>query len=161
MSKFRNLIESVLLNEASVIKIPEEELHNHYDDKIYPKYIPIYKNPNKPEFDSLYANSKEKELRGLAINDNIYIWDAYWEQHESILSLLRDRINIPSDSYIADFLYTNKGLEASFSQHNDDNYIKDPNVCINVLLNNSNAVKLFGKEAIKNINTDMLADYDE
>ena len=103
----------------------------------------------------------EKELRGLAINDNIYIWDAYWEQHESILSLLRDRINIPSDSYIADFLYTNKGLEASFSQHNDDNYIKDPNVCINVLLNNSNAVKLFGKEAIKNINTDMLADYDE
>ena len=160
MSKFRNLILNVL-QEASVIKIPEEELHNHYDDKIYPKYIPIYKNPSKPEFDSLYANSKEKELRGLAINDNIYIWDAYWEQHESILSLLRDRINIPLDSYIADFLYTNKGLEASFSQHNDDTYIKDPNVCINVLLNNSNAVKLFGKEAIKNINTDMLADYDE
>ena len=62
MSKFRNLIESVLLNEASVIKIPEEELHNHYDDKIYPKYIPIYKNPSKPEFDSLYANSKEKKF---------------------------------------------------------------------------------------------------
>ena len=49
MSKFRNLILNVL-QEASVIKIPEEELHNHYDDKIYPKYIPIYKNPSKPEW---------------------------------------------------------------------------------------------------------------
>ena len=160
MSKFRNLIESVLLNEAFIIKIPVEEV-NQFNE--YPnKYILVYKNPSKSELNQIQNNSKEHELRGLIIDNNVYIWDSYFAIHTDIVNALKSRLNIPSDSYITDFLYLpNDQLEAGYTQHKDNYYIKDINKTIDSMLNCPICIKLFGKDNIKGMAPHQEWSYDE
>lgn len=150
MSKFRDLVKSVLLNEASIIKIPVEEV-NQFNE--YPnKYILVYKNPSKTELDQIQTNAKEHEIRGLVIENNIYVWDSYFAIHTDIVDALKNRLNISSDSYITDFLYLpNNELEAGYTQHKDNYYIKDINKTIDSMLNCPVCIKLFGEDKIKNM----------
>ena len=159
MSQFKTIIENILkqhniiLNEAKVIKISFDELGNDsgysYEDIItyhMPSYLPIYKNPTKSEFFDIYNHSIEKDIRGLIVNNDIYIWDSYWALHNNIWQLL----NIDPNINTCAFLYHDNKLEFGDILNKDGMYIKDINLAKSIMLNNKWFVDTFGKNLINN-----------
>lgn len=88
MSRIRDTYNKILL-EAKVIKVNTEELID-FDYNIPLPYLNVYKNPTKSELKSILQNSKENMIRGLLIDDDVYVWDAYYTNHASIMDILDD-----------------------------------------------------------------------
>jgi len=140
-----------LIKEAKVVKIDLDNI-NHDSSMNYMKYIQVYKNPTKTEIDILLNKSIDKELRGLAINNDIYVWDAHFGIHTDMLDALKNIINIPNNIYVADFIYLNdKNLEAGYTQYKNNYYIKDINLTKNIMLNNKQCLKIFSKDKINKL----------
>lgn len=143
--------DTTKLTEAKIIKIDLNNI-NYNSSTNYMKYIQIYKNPTKTEIDILLKKSIDKELRGLAINNDIYVWDSHFGIHTDILDALKNIINISNDTYIADFLYLNdKNLEAGYTQYKNNYYIKDINLTKNIMLNNKKCLEIFSKDKINKL----------
>jgi len=173
MSKWREIVESELnkigfsLYESSTIKFSIDELANTllYFDAVDTglRYLYVYKNPSSIEIDNILQNCEEKELRGLAIDNDFYVWDAYFCIHTEMLNLLKERIHIDSNSYIGDFVYNGK-LEAGYIQKGNDNNIRDIDLLKKILLNNKHFLHTFGENEIYNISPHQdweLEDLDE
>lgn len=128
MSQFRKIVENVLkkhkeqlLSEAKVIKVYPFEFEWINTDINIP-YLRVYKNPTRSELMSICNKTVHKELRGLCVDNNIYIWDAYYCNHSDILDYLyriNDIINTDSVIYfmiISDTLYISNNLDLPSKQ---------------------------------------------
>lgn len=150
MSKFRNLIETLLL-EMSSIRIPKGD----YDEFRNDTFV-VYKNPTKSDIavliDKLPAHSK-KTLRGLVLpgDNNFYVWDSYDATHQQVSTQL---LEMPMDDYLATdlimdsinfFIVDNKvGIfsdepEKGFSQYQLNKFNSAPQI-----------TNLFSKEELAN-----------
>ena len=93
MSRFREIVENILkenniiLDEAKMIKVYPSEFEWINTDIDIP-YLRVYKNPTRSELMSICNKAVHKELRGLCVDNSIYIWDAYYCNHSDILDYL-------------------------------------------------------------------------
>ena len=102
MSKFRKIVENALL-EAKLYKFDFNgiEAFNNIDIP----YLKVYRNPTRSEINSLCNNSKENQLRGLVIGNNIFVWDAYYSNHSDILDKIANEYpSLYDDSLIFYFM---------------------------------------------------------
>ena len=127
MSRFREIVENILkenniiLDEAKMIKVYPSEFEWINTDIDIP-YLRVYKNLTRSELMSICNKAVHKELRGLYVDNSIYIWDAYYCNHSDILDYLyriNDIINIDSIIYfmvISNTLYISNNLDLPLEQ---------------------------------------------
>jgi len=153
MSKFRNLIESILLDEVSIIKV-------HPDYNIN-ETILTYKNPSKSDIraltDNLPANS-EGILRGIGLDNNIYVWNSYDSNHLEVLCYLLDyHEELDGDDGTLDNFF--KELEKTHDHFNF--YIKNNQLIlqnssdVKVAVNNQHLLNIFSADEINNAKRDV------
>ena len=140
MTRFRQIVENALL-EAKLYKFDFNgiEAFNNIDVP----YLKVYRNLTRSEINSLCNNSKENQLRGLVIGNNIFVWDAYYSNHSDILDKIANEYpSLYDDSLIFYFMVNNNhlGLE-------DKESLKDIGITIEDILK-SILSSVFSKEEI-------------
>ena len=153
MSKFRDLIESVLLNEISTIKV-----HPAYN---IDSTILTYKNPSKSNIEALINNlpiNADGMLRGIGLDNNIYVWNSYNSNHLDILLYLLDYSEkLDGDDGTLDNFF--KELEKTHDYF--PFYIKDNQLIfqessdIKIAANNQHLLNIFSIDDINNAKIDI------
>ena len=88
-SKFRQIVEKILL-ETRVIRLP-----NPWNTD---EQFSILENPSPADYESFLKNTKFGAIRGVSIDNNIYIADADVGMHDNIIETLRDSDKVSSNS---------------------------------------------------------------
>jgi hypothetical protein len=145
MSKFRNLIESTLLEMIS-LRIPMGDFIDFTDEK-----VTLYKNPNLHELqaitDKLPAHSN-KTLRGLILNDQFYVWDAYEDTHICVVSQL---LEMPVDEITNEgYGFYIKDNKLCVDELAREHYPKEIDRTLKAIANNYNTSRVFSQENIDN-----------
>lgn len=106
MSKFKNLIESIILNETVLRCDIPPYFKDMFNDLTFHNKVNILKNPSENELKLFLNNSKLGQLRSISIGNDKYYIDAFIAMHSNLAEILRYNgyIEEDSDNYSIDFI---------------------------------------------------------
>lgn len=122
MSKFRNLIESIILNETVLRCDIPPRFEDMFNDLTFHNKVNILKNPSENELKLFLNNSKIGQLRSIGIGNDKYYIDAFIAMHCNLAEILRYNgyIEEDSDNYSIDFISLD-----DFDYSSEENATKD------------------------------------
>lgn len=106
MSKFKNLIESIILNETVLRCDIPPYFKDMFNDLTFHNKVNILKNPSENELKLFLNNSKMGQLRSIGIGNDKYYIDAFIAMHSNLAEILRYNgyIEEDNDNYSTDFI---------------------------------------------------------
>lgn len=135
------------LIEGKLYKLNKKEMDLSFG---FDGTILVVQNPSKAQFQALYQICKS--LRGLADENNLYIWSAEECSHDSMKEELKKQEGIVLNNKYCGILYANNQLYVDGYQYLHGNYDADPEELYakNILLHNKSVLHLFEKDLILN-----------
>ena len=127
MSKFRNLVESILLSERVLQCDIPPFFGTMFNDLTFHNKVNILKNPSKTELEMFLNNSKAGQLRSITINGDIYYIDAFIAMHTNLLEILKYNgyVDKDTENFSPNYISTNDEYNPYASEEAGNDETKD------------------------------------